>query len=974
MKKGSRFNCSAGILIILFLLPWSGVAQTVPDFFEDGDPLFARTIAGPGTQIWATATLAPTYSYSGEDSTLGFRLSGLEWSWPYREAITAAEDIDSRILSGQTLYLITDGLGRRVFEYNANTSVETWSFPPPQSVTNPTDEKYLNKPVDAFLFQDIATGYFKVVITDQDRNRVITVDKETSKIDWKYGDPLYREGSGTNQLRSPEDAEKILGTSEYIIADKGNNRVIIVDSNTNTILWELGAPVLDSPVDIQYIAETARILITDQGHNRVILVDRASKAIVWQFGRADNGAGSGSQGLKLPTDADMILPSQNVTIADAGNERIIEVNPAREVVWQFHQSLKGLRDADRVEAGRTLAVYENYPYRLAYTESYVLSDKYDLGEFRQSVFDSLFWEADTTSGVTSILFQLRTSESDFSLDGAQWYGPTGKDSYYTRSGSAINAVHNGGRWYQFRALMKTNDPLKTPLIRQVVLKHHYYDVSRKNAFVYTPVISAGTDSLVSQWNKLSFRTILPKELEKRSAVDIEVQILNAKTSEVLERFTASKLNVDNDISLSSLTSLKGIQSLFISATLTTGNSSLTPSLDWWKISWDESAAANSDIYFADKNSAAKSYYRAAMTIPSNDLLVDSLYIMLRDPDLEPFGSSYRVAVRSLAAQDSERIDLNLQPLGGYFSAKALPLLISQTGLKGNRSMEVRDRDRLVVAYSDSLHPGDTSADTILVVMNTNAAMRFENPRASEVSKVWFGDTLYIRITNENDRNLNPDIAESISVALYDNATQDRETIVLEEVATPGGRYNSGEFINRTGIRINRDNNGSRGNGEIETLPGHSITATYIDNTELNRSVNVPTEQDTSGNGDIHIYFGREPYVVEIGPNPYHRHRHDHFRLRVASSTGTLTVRSIEIYSLAGEQVREIPGEALDFATGTPIPKDKYGVVENWWDMRNENNQEVASGTYWAKVYADLTNETTGRTEQVAFFRKFVIVR
>ncbi|HQG46402.1 MAG TPA: hypothetical protein PLG50_12150, partial [bacterium] len=218
-----------------------------------------------------------------------------------------------------------------MFEFNANTSVETWSFPPPQSATDPTDEKYLNKPVDAFIYRDIATSYFKVVITDQDRNRVITVDKETSKIDWKYGDPLYREGNGFNQLRSPEDAEKIPGTSEYIIADKGNNRVIIVDSNTNNILWELGSDVLKSPVDIQYNNTNNSILITDQGNHRVILVDRTSKSILWQFGRT-GVADSGAVGLKLPTDADLVEETNHVIIADAGNERIIEVDQTGRIV------------------------------------------------------------------------------------------------------------------------------------------------------------------------------------------------------------------------------------------------------------------------------------------------------------------------------------------------------------------------------------------------------------------------------------------------------------------------------------------------------------------------------------------------------------------------------------------------------------------------------------------------------------------
>ena len=972
MKKGSLLQPrAASFIILLLLLPLLIMAQVTPNSFEDGDPLFTKTIKGPGTALSDVGTLEPFFSISGADSALNYKLSGIEWIWPYREKITAAEDIDSRILGDQTLYLITDGLGRRVFEYNANTSVETWTFPPPQSAGDPTDERYLNKPVDAFVFRDIATSYFKVVITDQDRNRVITVDKETSKIDWKYGDPLYREGNGFNQLRSPEDAERILGTGEYIIADKGNNRVIIVDSNNNNILWELGSDVLKSPVDIQYLPDGQHILITDQGNHRVILVDRASKSILWQFGRTGT-ADSGAVGLKLPTDADMILPSQNVIIADAGNERIIEVNQKGEIVWQFHGRLKGLRDVDRIESGRTLTIYENYPVRLAYNESFLVSGKYDFGELHQSVFDSLFWQADTTAGVSSVWFQLRSAESDFALDGAQWYGPDSKEGYYTKSGSALNQVHNGHRWYQYRTLMKTSDPLKTPVVKQVLVKHHYYLVNQKNAFFYTPILSEPSGKLVSQWNKLSFKTILPKELEKRAAIDIEVQILDAKSSQILERFSASKLNESNDISLSTITSLKGIQSIFVVASLSTGNSSLTPMMDNWKVTWEAVPTANSSIMFTDKNAREKAYYRATTTIPSTEALVDSVYVLLRDPDLEPFRNSYRVTVRSLATKDSLKIDLNLLTLGGFFSAKAIPLLINQTAVQGNLILEVQDRDHLVVSYQDSLTSIDTSQDTIQIIKNTNGQMTIENIRKVELTKARFGDTLFVRIKNEFDRNIDPDIPETLHIRVYDNQTLDEEDIVLREVPTAGGRYNSGEFVTPTGILVNRNNNGARGNGQIETLPGHNITAEYIDNLPLTKSVLVPTEGDTSGN--IYIYFGRDPYIVEIGPNPYHRNRHNQFRLRVASSTGSLVVRSIEIYNLAGEKVREIPGNSLTFATGVPIPQDKYGVVENWWNMQNDSGQDVASGTYWAKVYADLINDSTGIVEQVAFYRKFVIVR
>ncbi len=956
------------------LLPTLLLAQTYPRQFEDGDPLFTKTIKGTGVYLSDVATLEPNYAYSGSAERLDYKLFGLEWIWPSNIAIVAAEDIDSRIVGDQELYLVTDALGRRVFEINARTKVETWTFPPKQSATDPNDVRYLNKPVDAFIFRDQTTNYFKVVITDQDRNRVITVDKETSKIDWMYGDPLYREGNGFNQLRAPEDAEKIEDSSEYIIADKGNNRVIIVDSLTHTIVWQLGADTLKSPVDIQYLRNQGHILITDQANHRVIIVERSSKTIIWQFGRTGI-PDSGSVGLKLPTDADILLPSRNVIISDAGNNRIIEVDASGKIVWQYHRRLNGLRDVDRIDNGRTLAVYENYPVRLAYTDTFAVSRVYDFGENRESVFDSLIWKGESNAGITSIALQLRSANSLGDLEGAVWYGPTGTTSYYDSPAMKINAVHNGHRLYQFRAFLRTTNPLRTPTLTNVTIKHHYYKVDQKDAFFYSPILSEASGTLVSKWKKLFFRTKLPSDPVKRDKINLEIRVMDGKSSQILERFTASKLGEENTINLETFSSLKGVQSIVLYANLTTLNSSVSPEMDYWELTWDAVPTANSTISFADKNGNGKTHYRATQTLPANESYVDSLYVFLKDADLEPFNTTYTVKVHSLITKDTVNVEMRLLTLGGFFSTKSIPILITQTADPSNLIMEAADRDLLVVSYQDPLNTLDHSSDSILVVKNTRGSMAFENPRHKEISKAWFGDSLYIRIKGEQDRNLDPNLRESVKVTVYDRRTQDEETITLTETATSNGTWNSGEFINLYYLKVNRSNNGVRGNGELETMPGHSITAEYLDNLPLVASVLVPSESDTgNGGGDVYIYFGRDPYVVEIGPNPFHRDRHDRFRMRVASSTGSLIVRFIEIFNIAGEKVRKIDGNTLVFSTGVPVPIDKYGVVENWWDMANESGQPVSSGTYWAKVHASLISAETGSVEQVAFYRKFVIIR
>lgn len=119
--------------------------------------------------------------------------------------------------------------------------------------------------MDAFIVTE-NTLFKAVMITDQDRNRVIKVNKETSAIEWQYGDPNYREGNGPvnsnnrkTQNGSPA-AKSILSRTRATIASSSLMR-------TPTISWQLGAEELNSPVDIQYVAN-GKILITDRGNHR----------------------------------------------------------------------------------------------------------------------------------------------------------------------------------------------------------------------------------------------------------------------------------------------------------------------------------------------------------------------------------------------------------------------------------------------------------------------------------------------------------------------------------------------------------------------------------------------------------------------------------------------------------------------------------------------------------------------------------
>ncbi|MEM3043417.1 MAG: kelch repeat-containing protein [Thermoplasmata archaeon] len=84
---------------------------------------------------------------------------------------------------------------------------------------------------------------------------------------------------------------------------------------------------------------------------------------------------------------------------------------------------------------------------------------------------ALCWTAAAPPG-TSILFQLRAAESESALQSADFVGPDGTpDSYYTEN-STIHGVPHGARWFQYRALLKTENQSLTPSLYKVVITYN----------------------------------------------------------------------------------------------------------------------------------------------------------------------------------------------------------------------------------------------------------------------------------------------------------------------------------------------------------------------------------------------------------------------------------------------------------------------------------------------------------------------
>ncbi len=965
------------IIFLLFFVAQFGNALS--QHWNDGIPYFTNIDSVQNVSVDSIISLTPLFGTASQSDDFQFILTGDDWSWPESIEIISAEDIDSRKFLGSDLYLVTDGAGRRIVEVDPVIPLEVWEFSGPLG-----SDQYLGYPTDAVSYNEMEFGepVRKILITDQGRHRVIKVIQQNKSIQFQYGDEF--EGIGKNQLSSPSDAIPLPDSGRIFINDKGNNRVILIQEADTSIVWELSSRVnppvglitqvdLNTPTDIEYNATTQEILITDQGNHRVLKFNKYASAPNWEFG-VKGKPDSLDRGLNLPIDADF-LPNGNILICDRGNNRIIEVNENKEIVWQFGRRIKNLKDADRLSNNKHLIVAGNLPQRLGYTTTDFVSEMLDVG--RLVNFDNLFWEADNIPGISSIKLQLRTAENNLSdLEVAPWSGPTATDSFYISSNTPINSVHDGHRFYQFKGRLITNNPLYTPVLKNVRLSYKYYDTSKTGRIV-SEVIADSTDYIVTQWQTLKFNTILPKNLAARNQVELKISLIDANTNAAIRGFTASTVDSTNIQALSNIEELRQKQSLRLQATFKTNNSSVTPRLDWISIDWDRTYSTTSAIDFVNEASFDPvSHYRFSDRIQPGQKFINRIQVILNDPNLEQIQDVISLEIFALSSYDHEEVNLIRQTTGGFMLQPSVPGIILGAGVPAanNGFLEVFDRDTLTIRYTDPTNQADVSTDSVLIIQDTEGIVELIDSAGVAVDTIFLktiADVFpaQIRIRNENDRNLSP-AQDSIVVKIKNATPLDEENEMLIEMANSSGVFNTGEFISTHVIPVILRTTSTVGDTVLQTTGGSQIEIEYDDSFSQNTVVYVRSVVDVS---DSLSRFNQNAGSIDfdMAPNPFYGDRHETANLRAVSSIGALQIMKIEVFCLTGEKVSEIDGSQLDFYYNIhPSPKNEYSYTNNWWDLKNLNGDPVSSGTYFVKVSGKILETNVN----VSKIKKIVVIR
>lgn len=123
-----------------------------------------------------------------------------------------------------------------------------------------------------------------------------------------------------------------------------------------------------------------------------------------------------------------------------------------------------------------------------YTSGTLTSSAYDTGY--NVNWSTISFTIDEPSATENITFQIRTAAIQGELSTATWYGPTSTSDYYETSGTAINSVHDGDQWIQYKAYFAGPGD-NTPTLSDISITY------TATAVVFTVEITGGGYSLVS---------------------------------------------------------------------------------------------------------------------------------------------------------------------------------------------------------------------------------------------------------------------------------------------------------------------------------------------------------------------------------------------------------------------------------------------------------------------------------------------
>ncbi|MFB6119464.1 aryl-sulfate sulfotransferase [Halosegnis sp.] len=200
---------------------------------------------------------------------------------------------------------------------------------------------------------DLVDG--ELLVTDMSRDgndRVFAYNLSAGERTWQYrfadhaAFPTSGGGPYGGDWTHNNDIEAI-GDGLVMVSVRNFDTVVAIDRETKEIAWQLGS---DDNREVLFEQHNPDYLETPTGRPTVLVADSRNDRVV-EYTRTDDGwtLTWAVSGFAEPRDADR-LPNGNTLVVDRRGDRLVEVTPTGEVVWEVYTPWQPY-DAERLGTG-----------------------------------------------------------------------------------------------------------------------------------------------------------------------------------------------------------------------------------------------------------------------------------------------------------------------------------------------------------------------------------------------------------------------------------------------------------------------------------------------------------------------------------------------------------------------------------------------------------------------------------------------